>query len=320
MLQSCLDTLKTSTYALGLTIFGVNLSCGQEYPNRPIRIVSPGGNSDFTSRVISQALTTSLGWPVIVENRPGGIIPSEVVSKAPPDGYTLLVNGNLLWVAPLLEKTSFSALTDFAPISLLHIGPNILVVHPSLPVKSVKELIALAKAKPGELNYASGVTGAASQVAAELFKSMAGVKIVGVPYASPAQIVTDLMTGQVQLAFNNVPSVAPHLKSGRLKALGVASEKPSALFPELPTIAATVPGYQAELTTGIFAPAKTPAAIITRLNREIVRVLNTADVKEKFANAGVEIVGSTPEEMSNKIKSEIVRLTKVFKEIGIGLK
>ena len=291
----------------------------QNYPNTFIRIVTTqaGSGNDFTARVIAPAISGGLGQQVIVDNR--GAIAGEVVAKAQPDGYTLLCWGSPLWLAPFLrEKVAYDPVKDFAPISLLVTTPNILVVHPSLSVKSVKELIALAKARPGDLNYASPGAGGSVHLAAELFKSMAGVNIVQIGYRGTGQAFTSLISGEVQLMFPNAASVTPHVKSGRLRALAVTSAVPSALAPGLPTVTASgVPGYESLARFGMFAPAKTPEAVVRRLNQEIVRALNMADVKQKLFNSGAEVVGSSPEEFGTTIKSEMARLGKVIKDAGI---
>jgi tripartite-type tricarboxylate transporter receptor subunit TctC len=290
------------------------------FPNKPIRLVTVGvgGAMDFMSRLLAQGLTVDLSQPVIVENRSSGFLPGQIVSKASPDGYTLLVAGPPLWIAPLLQSVPYDAFRDFSPITMMASTPNILVVNPSLPVKSVKELIALAKARPGQLNYASTGTGGSLHLAAELFKSMAGVNIVRINYLIAGTMINDLIGGQVQLMFGNSGAVVPHVKSGRLRALAITSAQPSALAPGLPTVAASgLPGYESASTSGVFAPAGTPAAIIKRLNQEMVLVLNRADVKEKFFNAGIAAIGSSPETLVATIKSEVVRMGKVIKDAGI---
>jgi tripartite-type tricarboxylate transporter receptor subunit TctC len=300
---------------LGIT----GLARGQDYPNRTIRIVTSasGGGTDFVARVVSQGLTGSLGQQVIVDNR-GGNIPVEIVSQAPPDGYTLLADGSSFWVTPLLQKAPYDPVRDFSPITLVVSAPNLLVVHPSLPVKSVKELIALAKAKPGELNFSSGGVGGGAHLSGELFKSMAGVNMVHIPYKGGGPAMIALLGGEVQLLFPNTPSAAPYMKSGKLRALAVTSAQPSVLFPALPTVSASgLPGYESGTTYGIFAPAKTAAALINRLNQEIVRVLNRTDVKEQFLNAGVEVVGSSPEQFAATMKIEMVKWGKLIKDAGI---
>jgi tripartite-type tricarboxylate transporter receptor subunit TctC len=307
--------------SIGLMILCAGVVSGQNYPNRPIRLVTGGvgGGLDFTSRLIAPRLSERLGQQVIVDNRGGSvIIPAQIVAQASPDGYTLLLYSNTMWLVPFMQdNVPYDTVRDFSPITLMEMSPNILVVNPSLPVKSVKELIDLAKARPGALNYAASGSGSASHLAAELFKAMAGVNIMGISYKSPGPAFISLIGGEVQLMFNSAGSVMPHLKSGQLRPLAVTSAQPSILLPGLPTVAATVPGYEAVITKGIFAPAKTPAAIIKRLNQEIVRILNRAEVKEKFSNAGIEVVGSSPEELSAMIKSETARLGKVIKDVGI---
>ena len=292
---------------------------GQEYPNKPVRIIAPaaGGGADFTARLIAQGLAASLGQPVVVDNRTG-ILASEAVSKAPPDGYTLLVIGGSLWIGPLLQKMPYE-MSDVAAISLTDRTANLLAVHPSLPVKSVTALIALAKTKAGELNYSSSPVGSPNHLAAELFNSMAGVNIVRVVYKGTAQAITALIGGEVQMIITDAGLLTPHAKSGKLRALAVTSVQPYALAPGLPTVAATVPGYESGSVTCVFAPAKTPAAIINRLNQEIVRYLARADVNERFLNTGVEPVGSSPEALIAQIKSDTAKWSKVIKDEGIRI-
>ena len=293
---------------------------GQEYPNRPIRLVTAGlgTGGDFAARLIAQGISGPLGQQVIVENRASGNITGEIVAKAPPDGYTLLLFGGGLWLAPFLDdKTPYDPVRDFSPIALATSAPNLMVVHPSLPVKSVKELIALAKAKPGVLNYGSGGTAASSHLAAELFKALAGVDILRINYKSAGAALNDLIAGQVQLAFGTAGSLVPHAKSGRLRILGVTSAQPSALLPGLPTVAASVPGYEAGTISAIFAPAKTSDSIINRLNQEIVRGINRPEIKEKFTNAGVEVIGGSPDQLAAYVKADMSKMGKVIKDAGI---
>jgi tripartite-type tricarboxylate transporter receptor subunit TctC len=291
------------------------------YPNKPIRIVTAevAGGADFVARLIAQGVSGSLGQQVIVENRGGSaIIPAQAVAKAPPDGYTLLVYGNNFWLLPFIQNVPYDPVRDFSPLTLAARSPNMLVVHPSLPVKSVRELIALAKAKPGELNYASAATGGSSHLAAELFKALAGVNIVRVPYKGTVPGITDLIAGQVQLMFGTTGTLAPHVQSGRLRALAVTSVQETALAPGLPTVAAAgLPGYEAESAYGLFAPAGTPAPILRRLHAETVRVLSRPEVKERLFNTGVEVVGNTPEAFAASIKSDMARMGKVIKDAGI---
>ncbi len=276
-----------------------------------------GGAGDIVARLIGQGLAGNLGQQVVVDNR--GSVAPEIGAKASPDGYNVLAYGSPLWLMSFLrEKVAWDSVRDFAPITLAASSPNILVVHPAVAANSVKELVALARAKPGELNFGSGSTGAATHLTGELFKAMAGVNIVRVPYKGNGPALNALIGGEVQLMFANAGAVAPHLKSGRLRALAVTTAQPSALAPGLPTVAASgLPGYRAEVPTGIFAPAKTPAALVNLLHREIVKVLNRADVKEKFFNIGVEVVGGTPEEFSAYIRTDRAKWGKVIKNAGI---
>ena len=306
----------------GMIALVTGVACGQNYPVRPVRIVTAeaGGGPDFAARLISQGLTANLGQQVIVENRGGSVaIMAELVAKSSPDGYTLLFPASTFWLAPYMqEKLPYDPLRDFAPITQATSTPTILVVNPALAAGTVQELIALAKAKPGSLGYASGPAGSTSHLAAELFKAMGGVNLLRIPYKGTGPALTDLIGGQVQVMFPNAASAAPHVKSGRLTALAITSSRRSALYPDLPTVAASgLPGYEAVAIFGLFAPAQTPASLVNRLNRETVRALNQADVKEKFFNAGVETVGSTPQEFANTVKSEMARLGKLIRDAGI---
>jgi len=275
-----------------------------------------GGGTDFVARLIAQGLTESLGHQVIVDNR--GNQAAQIAAKAPPDGYTLALQGPPMWVSPLLQKVQYDPIKDFAPITLAATSANVLIVHPSLPANSVKELIAYAKARPGELNYASSMTGASNHLAAELFNYMAGVNIVRIPYKGAAQALTDVVSGAVQMSFPSAAAATPHIKSGRLRALAVTSAKPSALLPGLTTIsAAGVPGYQSVAMFGVLAPAGTPVAIINRLNQNVVRFLNRPDIKEKFGNAGNETVGSTPAQFAAAIASDMTNISKMIDATGM---
>jgi tripartite-type tricarboxylate transporter receptor subunit TctC len=271
----------------------------------------------LNARLIAQGLGVNLGQQVIVDNRPGAI-PAETVAKAPPDGYTLLFNGSTVWLLQFLrDNVSYDPAKDLAPITLATQAPSLLVVHPSLPVKSVNELIALARARPGELNYAAGVIGAPPHIAGELFKVRTGINIVQVNYKGVPAALNDMIGGQVQFMFPTVGSVIAHVRSGRLRALAITTAESSGLFPGLPTIAASLPGYESTAPLAVFAPAGTPANLIHRLNEEIVRVLNTGDVKEKFLNVGIETVGSSPEQLTARVKSDIAILGKMIRDAGI---
>ena len=295
---------------------------GQEYPSKTIRIIaaSAGSSGDFAARLIAQGISGGLGQQLIVENRGGSVaISGELVAKAAPDGYTLLFMPSSLWLLPFMQdNVPYDPVRDFAPITLSGRTPAILVVHPSLRVKSVKELIALAKSRPGALDYASASTGSATHVASELLKSMAGVNIVRIPYKGTALALNGLLGGQTHLMFSTLAPALPHVKSGRLLALGITSAEPSALAPGVPTMAAAgLPGFEATSTQGMFAPARTPASIVNRLNQEIVRFLARPEVKEKFFNVGTDVVASTPEQFAAAIKSEMTRLGKAITDAGM---
>lgn len=307
-------------FSFGLMVLGADVVSGQDYPNKSIRIVTavPGGTGDVAARLIARGLSGSFGQHVIVDNRPSGVIPAEIVAKAPPDGYTLLFYTTALWILPLLQKAPYDPVRDFSPITLATNSPNILIVHPSVAANSVMELIALAKARPGELNYGSSGVGSSARIAAELFKAMAGVNFMHVPYKGSGLVIIALLGNEVQVNFAPAAAVAPHIKSGKVRALAVTSAQPSALFPGLPTVAASgLPGYEIVNRAGILAPAKTPAAIINQLNQEIVRFLNQAEVKEKFFGIGLEAAPGSPEQFAAQIKSEMTLTSKVIKDAGI---
>ena len=297
-------------------------ACGtvqaQSFPTKPVRFVTsePGGGNDIVARMLADGLTASLDQRVIVDNR--GIIAAEIAKNANPDGYTLLIYGANIWLLPFLrESTPWDPLRDFAPVTIAVQLPNILVVHPALPVKSVRELIDYAKARPGKLDYAAGTIGVSPHLSAELFKSMTGVDIVRVPYKGGGPALNGLIAGETQLMFPNAGSAIPHMKSGRVRALAVSSAQPSALTPGLPTIAASVPGYEFVAVICIYAPAKTPAAIVEQLNRESVRVLNTPEVKERLFNTGNEVVASSRAEFAAYMKADMQKMGKISKDAGI---
>ncbi len=307
---------------VGLVFAEAGTLSAQSFPLKPVRIVTaePGGGNDLAARLIAPGMSSSLGQQVIVDNRGGasGTIAAELVAKSAPDGYTLLLYSSAIWILPSMRTVPYDPVRDFSTITLAATAANILVVHPSLPVKSVKDVIALAKSRPGELNYSSGGTGSSGHLSGALLNSMAGIDIVRVIYKGTGPALTALIGGEVQVAFPAAGAVASHVKSGKLRALAVTSTKPSALAPGVPTIAASgLPGFESVSTYGIFAAAKTPAAVIARLNQEVVRVLAVADVKEQFLKAGMETVGSTPEEFSAAMKSEMSRMGKVIKDAGI---
>jgi len=299
----------------------------QEWPAKPIRFIAPnlpGGPTDILARLIGQKLAETLGQPVVIENRAGaaGNIGTEAAAKAPPDGYTLVTGNNATFGAnvSLYKRLGFDPIKDFTPIVLAATQPNILVVHPSLPVANVKELVALAKARPGQLNYSGSGMGAAAHLAAELFKSMTGTNIVHIPYKSAAPALTDLMAGETQLMFATSLSVIQHIKANRVRALGVTTAKRSRFLPDLPTIAeAGVPGFEASTWHGVLVPAGTPSAIVERLNSEINRMLQLADVRERLAAMGAEVVGGSAKDFADHIQREIPKWAKVVKAIGVQL-
>ena len=292
------------------------MAFAQDYPVKPIRMIAgpAGGGADFQARTIGQAIAGPLGQPVIIENRPNNIL-GEAIAKAPPDGYTMVLTGSSIWSLPLMQSVGYDPVRDFAPIILFERSPSLLVVHPSLPVKSVKELITLAKARPAQLNFSAPSSD--TRLSGELFKAMTGTNFAIVSYSSNPMAYADLVAGQVQFTMGSALSLPPHVKAGRLRALAVTTLQPSAMFPELPTVSMTVPGFEKASMGSIFAPARTPEAIVTRLNQEIGRFMRTTEAKQKFANAGSEAVSSTPEELATTMKAEMVRLGKVIKDAGI---
>jgi len=308
------------TYPLFLMLAAMTAASAvsaQSYPAKPLRILTAaaGGGSDHATRLIATPLGVALGQQVIVDNR--GLLAADIAAKAPPDGYTLLLTGQTLWLLPFMRDNVASNVTDFTPITTATETANILVVHPILPVKSVKDLMALAKARPGELNFATSGNGNSVHIAGELFKSMTGANVVRVNYKAASQALTDLIAGQTQFMFGVPGSVTPHVKAGRLRALAVTSAKPTQLVPGLPAVAQSLPGYEVASRLAIFAPAGTPGPIIYRLNQEIVKILNRPEVKDKFHASGIETVGDSPEALAALIKSEIDRMGKVIKAAGI---
>ncbi|HSF46855.1 MAG TPA: tripartite tricarboxylate transporter substrate binding protein [Burkholderiales bacterium] len=320
------DIRHLITLALAAALFACTAlnAHAQDYPNKPIRIVvpyPPGGFNDTLARTVGNKLNAAWGQPVVVENKPGGgtLIGTDLVAKSPPDGYTLLITPFAFAVNPsIFKKLPYDPIKDFAPITLAAETPNLLVVNPSVPVSSLKELLASAKAKPGKLSYASTGTGSSNHLSMEKFKQMAGVDIVHIPYKGSAPALTDLIGGQVDLMFDNIPNVLPHVKGGKLKAIAVTSQKRSPHVPDLPTVSESgVPGYEVSVWFGIAAPAGTPEPIIKKLNAEIVKILSMPDVKEKFAAQGVDVVGSTPEQFAAHLKSQMAAWAKVVKEAGV---
>jgi tripartite-type tricarboxylate transporter receptor subunit TctC len=298
----------------------------QTYPSKFIKVFVPapaGGGTDILARIIGEKFTKSWGQQIVIDNRGGasGTIAAEMAARSAPDGYTLfMLYSGVLTINPVLfKKLPYDPIKDFAPVCMFAQVPNILVVHPSVPVKSVKELIALAKSKPGQLNCASSGIGVSNYMCMELFKSMTGVEWVHIPYKGGAPAMIDLLSGHVQVMFNNLVELAPHLQSGKLRALAVATPKRSAAMPDLPTVAeAGVPGYENLLWYGMVAPAGTPKEIITKLNTEITKIQKMPDVLERLTKTfGAEPIENTPEQMAAYIKEEMVKWAKVAKEAGI---
>ncbi|HSC95465.1 MAG TPA: tripartite tricarboxylate transporter substrate binding protein [Burkholderiales bacterium] len=296
----------------------------QDYPSKPIRMIVPfaaGGILDIVARAVSERLSGSLGQPIVVDNRggAGGSIGTEIASRAAPDGYTLLTGhiGTHAINPSVYPKLGYDPVKDFAPITLAAVFPLGLFVHPSLPAQSVRDLIALAKAKPGAINFASAGSGGPTHMAGEMLKAMARVDIVHVPYKGNAAALNDLLGGRVQIFFSNLVTALPHARAGRLRALAVSTAKRSQLAPQLPTVAESgVPGYDLTNWVGMFAPAATPRPIVMRLNRDIGAILNAADLKERFRMQGLDLVSTTPEDFGAFIRSELAKWRKVVKESG----
>jgi tripartite-type tricarboxylate transporter receptor subunit TctC len=293
------------------------------FPSRPIRIIvpaSPGGAADILSRTIAQKLADAWGQPVLVDNRTGaaGIIGAEAAAKAPNDGYTIMMGfAGVIAVNPSLYKTlPYDSVKDYAPVALVALSPLMLVVHPAVPAYSVNELIALAKAKPGQLNFASTGSGSTQHLSAELFKTMTGIDMTHIPYKGSSLAYPDLLAGNVSLMFENMLSMLPNAKSGKVRALAVTGTKRSAAMPDLPTVADSVPGFSAVGWYGVLAPAGTDAAIVNKLSAEINRILKLPEVSERLSSLGAEPSGSTPEEFAAHIRTEIAKWGKVVRDSG----
>ncbi len=316
--------MKQAAVVLIVMACALSAAQAQNYPNRTVRIIvpiAPGGASDLLSRLIAQKLYESWGQVVQVDNRPGasGIIGSELVAKAPPDGYTLLMAFTSHVTNPSLQpKLPYDTLNDFAPVTMVAIVPSVLLVHPSLPVRSVQELIAFARKRPGELDYASAGTGTATHLAALMFSAMTGVIMEHVPYRGGVPALNDLLGGQVSLMFGNLAPSMTFIRSGRLRPLAVTSARRSDAMPRLQTMAeAGLPGYEALAWFALLAPARTPGQVINKLNSEVVATLQHPDMKERLKGLGVEIMPGSPAELNDYIRAEIVKWDKVIKQLGI---
>ena len=313
--------------SVGLGLGNASLVHAQDYPSKPVRFVvpfAPGGTTDVLARLVGEKLSASLGQQFVVDNKPGagGNVGTAQVAKAEPDGYTLLMGtvGTHAINASIYPSLPYDPVQDFAPVTLVATVPNVLVVNPEVPANSVAELIALAKEKPGELNFASSGNGTSIHLSGELFKAMTGVDIVHVPYKGSGPAVVDLLGGQVEMMFDNLPSSAPHIKAGKLRPLGVTSKERSPTLPDVPTIAeAGVPGYEALSWFGVLVPAGTPDAVVTRLQQEIAKILADPAMRERFAELGAVPAGDTPAEFAAFIGSETAKWADVVQKAGITL-
>ena len=313
--------------ALSLAICALCLGCGaanaQSYPVKPVRMIvpaAPGGGTDLVARVLAQHLSEALGQQFVVDNRGGAgtTLGSAVVAKSPPDGYTLILHHvSLAFNASYYRKLPYDTLRDFAPITLVATQPFLVVAHPSLPVKSMKELIALAKSRPGGIAYGTGGAGSGPHMSAELLKLIAKIDLLAVPYKGAGPAFIDLMAGQVQMMIATLSLALPHARAGRVRALAVTSRERHPAVPGLPTVAETVPGYHYTVWYGLLAPAGTPAAIIQRLNAAAVKILQARDTQEKFAGEGLQTTSDTPEEFAAYLKSEVETWAKVVHAAGL---
>jgi tripartite-type tricarboxylate transporter receptor subunit TctC len=314
-------TVAVASVCLCSTLaLAASMSSGQAYPTKPIRIIVPsqaGGGADIVARVIGQKLTEAWGQQVVIDNRIGAVGP-EIAAKALPDGHTLMFTTSALAVREALyTKLPYSTLRDFQPVTQVLSQSNVLVVHPSLAAKTVPELIALAKAKPGQLNYGSGGNGTSNHLAGVLFQMLAGIDVVHIPYKGVPAALIDTVAGRVQFTTGSPVSTLPHVKEGRLRLLAVTTPKRSQTLPDVPTIAESLPGYEFTGWMGFLAPVKVPRAIVDKLHKETVRIVYLPDVKQKLQLDAAEPVGSTPEEFTAHLKSEVARWTKVVKAGGI---
>ena len=302
------------------------LAGAQSYPSKPIRMilsVPAGATPDVTARLVMPGLSQLLGQPLVADNRggAGGLIGAELAAKAAPDGYTLFISSpGALTILPHLRKVPYDTLRDFTPVSLISVGPFVLITHASVPVKTVKELIALARAQPGKLNYASAGNGVANHLAMELFKQMAGVDIVHVPYKGAPQAVTDVLAGHMNMMFNSIAPIIAHIRAGRVQVLGISSSKRSSQLPDVPTISeAGVPGYESENWFGLFAPARTPQRIVARLNEAVVKIVRSPEIQAQFTALGADAVGNSPEEFAAFVRRDMERYARVVKLSGARL-
>jgi len=316
----------TASLVVAVGLVAASEAPAQGYPNRSIRIVAPstpGDAPDVIARLVAERLSAALGQQVVVENRPGagGVVGSEIVAKAAPDGYTLIMGnaGSHGINAAVYSKLPYDILKDFAPVSQIAVAPNIFVVNPGLPVTTIPEFIAYAKARPGQLSYASGGNGSSSHMSMELLKSMAGIDVVHVPYKGSTPALTDVISGQDAVMSVNMPPAVPHVKSGRLRALAVTTRSRTPSMPDLPTVAESLPGYETVAWFGVLAPAGTPRDVVNRLSTEIARIARSPDMRERLEGMGAEPVGSTPEEFGAVMARDIAKWTALAKSVGIKI-
>ncbi len=314
------NTLRAAALALAWLSLG---AFAQSWPTKPVKIIVPfaaGGPADIYARIVGERLQAALGQSFVIEDRPGGgaIIGTDAVAKSPPDGYTLLMMSNTHTVnESLFAEKPYQLMRDLVPVAPVNYSDLVMVVHPSVPAANLREFLALAKAKPGELNYASSGPGTPYHMAGELLKAMAGVDIVHVPYKGSAGARTDVLGGQVQMMFDAITTMAPNVRAGKLRALGTSGKVRSAVLPEVPTVSeAGVPGYDAVIWLGIMAPAGTPRAIIERLNNEITRATNSPEMKEQWAKQGAVSMSMTPEEFARYLREDIEKWARIVKISG----
>ncbi len=313
-------------FVAGFVAYPAAGATGENYPTKPIRIVvpfTPGGSNDLVSRVLSQKFHEAWGQPVIIDNRPGGgsTIGIDLVVRAAPDGYTLLTTSGGIAINVSLYQLPFNPIKDLAPVILLAQMPYLIGVHPSLPVKSTRDLISLAKAQPGKLIFSSSGAGTSAHLAMEMFRYMSNIEVLHVPYKGGGPAVTAVIGGEVQGTFNVITGILPYVRSGKLRALAVSSAKRAEVAPEIPTVAESgVPGYEVIAWYNVFAPARTPRSVIERLNSEINRMLQTPDVRQRFQALGVAPLGGTPEALGKYLEFEVTRWAKLIKETGVKLK
>ena len=312
-------------FACAMLTLGAQASFAQSYPSKPIRLIvgfAPGGPNDIIARIVGQKLSETVGVPVPVDNRPGAdsMIGTQLAARAAPDGYTIAMISASAAIHPsIYTNIPYDVVKDFSHITVLASGAFVVVVNPALPVKSIKELIAVAKARPGQINFASSGAGGTLHLSGELFKSLTHVSMNHIPYKGGAPAITDVVTGQVEVMFSPIAIAMPHIKTGKLRPLAVTSAKRWPSLPDLPTVAeAGVPGYESTGWYGIVAPARTPREIVTRLNQELVKVLARADVRQQFTTFDIEPVGDSPEHMTNFIKAELVKWARVVKDAKLS--